>query len=162
MKIVLWISFVSAMVLGACGSRSAQVLQSKNSAEASIDEIIWENWGPPVAPQYNHTFKVILSRTRETLSIDSLRTAGIEVTRKLSSKDFDRILSLKSKHQIEIGDQLNFDGCIGSEGQTLTFFKKGEKIAEGMTVSCGGEQRSNIKGNFTAFAGEIWKLAFGE
>lgn len=162
MKILLWISLVSAMVLGACGTRSAQALQAKSSVEQAIDEIIWEDWGPPLAPKLNKTFKVILSRTRETLSIDSLRSAGIEVTRKLSPKDFDRILALKSTHQVEISGSLNFDGCIGGEGQNLTFLHKGEKIAEGKIVNCGGEQRSNIKGHFTLFVDAIRKLAFPE
>lgn len=160
MKILLCISFVSAIVLGACGSRSIGGLQTKGAQ--AIDEIIWEDWGPPLGPQYNRTFKVILSQTQGTLSIDSLRTAGIEVTRKLNPKDFDRILSLKSKYQIEIDAPLSFDGCMGGEGQNLTFLNKGQKIAEGKLVDCGGEQRSNIKGDFTAFARAIRALAFPE
>lgn len=160
MKILLCISLVSAIVLGACGSRPIRGLPAKDLSSPTIDEIIWEDWGPPMAPEYNRTFKVILSRTQQTLSIDSLRSAGIEVTRKLSSKDFDQILTLKSKYQIEMGAPLSFDGCMGGEGQNLTFLNKGEKIAEGKIVNCGGEQRSNIKGDFAAFAEAVRKLAF--
>ena len=162
MKILLCISLISAVVLGACGSRTARELQANDSLGQTIDEIVWEDWGPPVGPSHNRTFKVILSQTQGTLSIDSLRSAGIEVTRKLDSKDFDRILSLKLTYKVEIGDPLNFDGCMGGEGQNLTFLNKGEKIAQGKIVDCGGEQRSNIKGDFTAFVAAIRKLAFPE
>lgn len=162
MKILLCISLISAVVLGACGSRTARDLQSNDSKAQGIDEIVWESWGPPVAPQYNKTYKIILSQSQQTLSIDSLRTAGIEVTRKLDPKDFDQILALKSKCQIEIGAPLSFEGCMGGEGQILTFLWKAEKIAEGRIVDCGGEQRSNIKGNLPLFVEGIRKLAFPE
>ncbi len=162
MKILLCISLISAVVLGACGSRTARELQSNDSLAQTIDEIVWESWGPPVAPQYNKTYKVILSQSQQTVSIDSLRSAGIEVTRKLQPKDFEQILALKSKCKIEIGDPLSFEGCMGGQGQTLTFLRKAEKIAEGRIVDCGGEQRSNIKGDFTAFVEAIRKLAFPE
>jgi hypothetical protein len=162
MKILLCISLISAVVMGACGSRTARELQSNDSLAQTIDEIVWESWGPPVAPQYNKTYKVILSRSQQTLAIDSLRSAGIEVTRKLQPKDFDQILALKSKCKIEIGAPLSFEGCMGGQGQTLTFLIKAEKIAEGRIVDCGGEQRSNIKGDVTTFVEGIRKLAFPE
>lgn len=159
MKLIYYSGFVLAVLLAACSARTTAKLADPGQA---LDEIIWEDWGPMVAPQYNHTFKVTLSREKQTLSIDSLRTAGVEVTRKLPSAEFDRILALKTTYQIAIGAPLEYNGCVGGSGQTLTFLHKGVKMAEGEVVDCGRAQRSNITGNLDGFTHAIRVLAFGE
>jgi hypothetical protein len=157
---IYWSGFVFLFLIS-CGSKPTQELvdRSQNSSSA-IDEIIWREWGPPVAPKYNNTFKVMLSKKEGTISIDSVRTAGIEITRSLDPKDFDRVLQAKDEYKIQIGEDLSFDGCIGGSGHTISFFVKGEKVLEGQVVDCGGSQRSNIEGNFMAFIDEIRQLAF--
>jgi hypothetical protein len=102
----------------------------------------------------------MLSRTKQTLSIDSLRSAGIEVVRKLDTKDFDRILALQAQFGIKIGAPLNFEGCIGGIGQNLTLLNEGKILAEGQLIDCGGQQRTNIDGNLFGFFDAIRKLAF--
>lgn len=161
MKILIFVGLVSLVSIWSCGPRAAQGLQNIQDNQQVIDEIIWEDWGPPVGPEYNRTFKVNLSRNKQTLSIDSLRSAGVEVVRKLDTKDFDRILALKAEYRIEITDQpLSYDGCVGGEGHNLTFLTEGRKMAEGMVIDCGGKQRTNINGNMFAFFEAIRKLAF--
>jgi hypothetical protein len=161
MKITVYCSLVLILALGACGAGNA--LKSNSILDkTAIDEIVWRKSGPPTPPEFNKNFKIILSRTNQTLSIDSLRTAGIEVSRKLSTKDFDRILDLKSQYKIEIVGELNYDGCLGGEGETLTFSKEGQKIAEGTILDCGDKLRSNISGNLKGFTEAIRELAFGK
>ena len=135
-------------------------LSGKGKSEQAIDELIWEDYGPPLGPEYNRTFKVMLSRTKQTLSIDSLRSAGVEVVRKLDPKDFDRILALQAHYGIKIGEPLNFEGCIGGIGQNLTLLNEGKILAEGQLIDCGGQQRTNIDGNLFGFFEDIRKLAF--
>jgi hypothetical protein len=159
MKMIYYSGFILVLILAACGARTAGELASPGQA---IDEIIWEDWGPVVAPQYNRTFKVTLSRVKQTLTIDSLRTAGVEVTHKLPTAEFDRILALKISYKIAFDAALAFDGCVGGSGQTLTFLHKGVKIAEGEVVDCGRAQRSNITGNLDGFTQAIRDLAFGK
>jgi len=157
-----WYSLLSSVLLIgslACGSsksNSGQVGANDNQ----IDEIIYRDWGPPVAPQFNETYKIILNRKAGTLALDSVRTAGVEQQWPLSTEDFDRLLELKKGLTIE--EAIAFDGCMGGSGQTLTFFSKGTKVEEGMIVNCGGEQRSNIKGEVTEFTQAIKELVFGE
>jgi len=151
---------VSVLFLFACGPKVQQG-GSKSIASSEIDEIIYEDWGPPVAPQYNDTYKIILSLTNQTLAIDSLRSAGIEVEKPLSTADFERILELKATFEIELGPEIEVDGCVGGSGHTLTFNKNGEKLMEGLIIDCGGVNRTNIGGNFFAFRDAIRELAYG-
>jgi hypothetical protein len=161
MKITIFWNLLLILSLGACGAGNA-LKKTSMQDKSAIDEIVWRKSGPPMPPEFNKNFKVILSRTNQTLSIDSLRTAGIEVSRKLSTKDFDRILNLKSQYKIEIVGELSYDGCVGGEGETLTFSKEGQKIAEGTILDCGGKLRSNISGNLKGFTTAIRELAFGK
>ena len=160
MKAYLFIAYFIASIFLSCGSSSTQGLQSVQATATAIDEISWRDWGPPVAPQFNNTYIVTLSRAAGTLTIDSVRTAGVEITRSLTAEDFDRILELKEEHNIQLEEELTFDGCIGGNGHTITFKNQGEKVMEGMLVNCGEGQRTNIKGNFMAYIDEIRKLAF--
>lgn len=160
MKFFFSLCFGALMVFGACSSQASKALNPMTSQTQDIDQIVWRNWGPPLAPQYNNTYIITLSRTQQTLTIDSVRTAGIEITRKLSIAEFDQILKLKTQHHIEIGSPLENDGCVGGAGHTLTFLRKGVKLTEGFIINCAGKERSNINGNFYAFTQAISKLAF--
>ncbi len=162
MKWMICFALLASVTLWSCAPRTVKDLAAAAPTASGIDEIIWEKFGPPLAPAYNHTFKVILSRTRQTLSIDSVRTAGVEIVRKLEISDFDRILALKTQYKIEIGPPVSYDGCIGGEGYNLTFSKEGTVLAKGKLIDCGGQQRTNIEGNLFGFFDAIHRLAFKE
>lgn len=151
----------SVLLIGAlaCGSSKTQPGQEPAN-DVVIDEIIYRDWGPPVAPQYNETYKIILNRKEGTLALDSVRTAGIEHQWPLSAEDFDGILSMKEA--LTIDGAMAFEGCMGGSGQTLSFFSEGTKVEEGMIVNCGGEQRSNMQGEVTALTEAIRALVFGK
>ncbi len=151
----------SILLIGvlACGSSKSNAGQV-GANDNQIDEIIYRDWGPPVAPQFNETYKIILNRKQGTLALDSVRTAGIEHQWPLSTEDFDRILNMKKT--LTIDEAMAFDGCMGGSGQTLTFFSAGTKVEEGMIVNCGGEQRSNIQGEVTTFTQAIRALVFSK
>ncbi len=161
MRLLICFALLASVTLWSCAPRTVKGLAAAATPTAGgIDELIWEKYGPPLAPEYNHTFKVILSRTRQTLSIDSVRSAGIEIVRKLEVRDFDRILALKAQYKIEIGPPVSFDGCIGGDGYNLTFLNEGTVLAKGKLTDCGGQQRTNIEGNLFAFFDAIHRLAF--
>ncbi|MBK8656984.1 MAG: hypothetical protein IPN20_24470 [Haliscomenobacter sp.] len=147
MRLLICFALLASATLWSCAPRTVKGLAAAATPTASgIDELIWEKYGPPLAPEYNHTFKVILSRTRQTLSIDSVRS----------------ILALKAQYKIEIGPPVSFDGCIGGDGYNLTFLNEGTVLAKGKLTDCGGQQRTNIEGNLFAFFDAIHRLAFPE
>ena len=163
MKLLIAMALLAAAALWSCAPRALKEMPATpTSSDQDIDEIHWEQFGPPLPPEYNHSFNVILSRRQQSISIDSLRSAGIEVVRKLETRDFDRILALKSQYQIGFGPPLSFDGCIGGSGSRLAFFKEGTELGKGKLIDCGGQQRTNIDGNLFAFFDAIRRLAFEE
>lgn len=123
-----------------------------------VKQIIYRFIDASVPPQYHRSYSITVSADTAHIVVDSYGKVLAEKDYKISSTQFNNLLTSFKSNNIRNCKLNKGDGCTGGTSEKITLHDSKKEVFSGYVYHCGGDDYGNMCGDISAFATEVKKL----